>query len=187
MTVYCNEGEIARVIFPDGSIQDFPDTPVNIQISEEIGYQCQRIIITVTFNSFGGIRKETNGYYYGEILGWRSNGTSIEFLCRGSDRQGGGCRIDIGWRYGFNYGGFLITEPRDFIYQTDGYEIIPTKYRIRIVGSSGGELFNQLFDSPDYSVECISGCSENEIDCNDCCLDCEDILNQVCTIKSIFG
>jgi hypothetical protein len=46
MPVFCTSGQKARVTFPDGSVGDFDDTPINIECKPiAVGFRIGKIII----------------------------------------------------------------------------------------------------------------------------------------------
>jgi hypothetical protein len=73
----------------------------------------------------------------------------------------------------------------DWYFNSSGVRQLP-KYRIKVFNLSGIELFNQLFDNPNYSVECIQGCPPNTLDCGDCCLPCDEIFNSISDIRRLI-
>lgn len=59
----------------------------------------------------------------------------------------------------------------------------------KLIINDGGIIFEYSLRD-ENSVEVIeyecNQCPENTLDCEDCCLPCDDILNRICNIKNIF-
>jgi hypothetical protein len=54
MPIHCTTGQIARVTFPDNSVRDFPDTPIDIAVKAEYS-RCTRVTISYrVFFEFNG-------------------------------------------------------------------------------------------------------------------------------------
>jgi hypothetical protein len=175
MASYCQAGDTARVTFPDGSILDFTDTPVEITVRREDGIPPQ----------FGTVLAQTDGGGY-ELLGsffapifdvyyvvqgrsWNlrvSHSAGVTTVGGGSTGGRPFTRVITGWY--FNAGGIIR----------------PPKYRVKIINFISSEVFNQLFDSPNYLVECVQGCPQGTLDCGDCCLDCDSINSNLSIIRN---
>ncbi|MBE9059355.1 hypothetical protein [Sphaerospermopsis sp. LEGE 08334] len=214
MATYCQAGDIARVTLPDGSIQNFPDTPINLIVSRESDKE------ELSFNSTSG------PIIYNAPTGWEI----YDFISSGSMRFSQTFPFVSGWYSYFEvipdlsiYGTdpVLLTPSWMNIvgYKVDGYYknkpgLLPrtsinqdwdTNYNdnsgtinitffirkiginIKITGNSGTELFNQSYSTDNYSVECAQGCPPNTLDCGDCCLPCADTYNQISGIRALLS
>lgn len=198
MTLHCQAGDIARVTLPDGSIQEFNDTPIEVTVNTIYNHSGMVDIWTDTAYGTWGFYPPIVGVY--RTFNWQGSGVLtgdfqpidgqegryFYVKCRGRygvhDFYG-----DIGYVFfyqGASWAGFRDS-PSSFTVIGNQQPVQPS-YQIIIVGNSGSQLLNQSYSTNNYSVECIQGCPPNTLDCGDCCLDCEDILIQVCNIKRMF-
>lgn len=181
MALYCDVGQTARVTFPDGSIQDFPG-PINVECTEQIN-DCTYISITTEWTRFDG-RKFTRTD--SRDSPWRY------YLAPDGSRAGiymSNC--SGGQITGENFQLFVAGPPGSVI----GLELVSTSYpfgdpsithNLKIKNLNRDILYDSNFDNCNYLVECIEGCEENQLDCGDCCLPCDEVLDRICNIKNIF-
>ncbi|MTJ11850.1 hypothetical protein FJR11_04410 [Anabaena sp. UHCC 0187] len=178
MPVHCQAGDIARVTFPNGSIQDFADAPVEVTVKREDGIPPQ----------FGTVWAQTNGGTYGLVGSFFAPIFDVYYVVEGRFWN-----LRVSHKAGITNAGGGSTGGRPFTnvitgwYFTSGGVQSPLKYRIKIFNSVGTEIFNQLFDTANYSVNCIQGCPPNTLDCGDCCLDCAEIFNGISSIRKILA
>ncbi|AFZ56916.1 hypothetical protein H6G54_12065 [Anabaena cylindrica FACHB-243] len=180
MAQYCNTGDTARITFPDSSTEEFTDTPVNITAEPDTS-TCASF--TASFNASyiqSGVNfsNRTLGfigrYPYN---GWRFTGSSIEvnnalYLCPpGTSTQWD----DIS-------GGI-----NRYVYEGSLISITPANYKIFVTGASGELLYEGIFPTDNYSVECIEGCPPGTLDCGDCCLPCDEIFNSISDIRALVS
>lgn len=209
MATYCQAGDTARVTFPDGSIQDFTDTPISINVEEKntsevdvsfnanvgaFSYNAPEGLEIIDFISSGSMKfasthPTVNAWYSWKLLisDIGNYGESSIFISATTR----GWLIDDYYR---NKPGML---PRTSINQgwdnnySDNSGILTIKFFLRrvnlnliITGNSGSILFNQSFSSNEYSVECLQGCPPNTLDCGDCCLPCSSIFNLLAALRA---
>jgi hypothetical protein len=178
MTNHCQIGDIARVTFPDGNIQDFNNTPVEITVKREDGQTPQ----------FGTVMAQTDGGVYGLVGSFFAPIYDVYYVVEGRFWN---LRVShaagISTAGGGSTGGRPFTRTITGWYFNSGGTIRPPKYRIKIINSIGTEVFNQLFDNPNYLVECVKGCPPNTLDCGDCCLPCDEVFNKISDIRRLLS
>jgi hypothetical protein len=57
---------------------------------------------------------------------------------------------------------------------------------VRIKDSFGQEIYLDINAACNWNVECLSACPPNTLDCNDCCLDCGEVINKISSIRNIL-
>jgi hypothetical protein len=205
MPQFCTNGQIARVTFPDGVIRDYPG-PINLECFESYGNKNEQTTLAIgrradQFDILyfgyqpGSFRYDFYiGGYLADIQGiFRDtnytpiNNTPGNFFvrCRGMINQPGSGAY--GW---FPLGDFSNYPVGNvLIYAASGvYDIRQKRYRIEIKDSSGLLLFEQgNFTNNNYSVNCVSVCPLNTIDCGDCCLDCQSTFNSISDIRRLIS
>lgn len=193
MPVYCNEGEIARVTLPDGSVQDFPG-PIDIEIvSTNVDCNLQYLVLIDYTSAWRG---DPSNFTASSFQIWCYPPVVDVFFVIINTSLG----IDIISR---QYGNDCWPQPIQVRVLTSGQTIggtlswqiinqrytkpwLTPSYKISIYSLEGILLFSSTYESNNYLVECVAGCSENEIDCGDCCLPCDEVLDRVCNLKLLF-
>ncbi|WP_414551472.1 hypothetical protein [Anabaena sp. CCY 0017] len=190
MAQFCNQGDTARVTFPDGSIQDFTDTPINI-ICEDIprpdcepfsitydAYYSDFGVITVYRTTSAGRRLPYEGIRvqpgYPWIIEAKTRGLAFSF-----------CEDETKWQ---SIAGRPQRTDRifvDAILVSLNYTNPDPGKIIKVFGSAGDELFSAEFPNCNYSVECLEECPPNTLDCGDCCLQCDSVLSAIKNIRSL--
>ncbi|AFZ57657.1 hypothetical protein H6G54_26765 [Anabaena cylindrica FACHB-243] len=177
MASYCNAGDIARITLPDNSTEEFTDTPINVTTEPDTS-PCGSF--TAIFNA-SYIQSGVNfpnktlsfiGKY--PYNGWRFTGSSLEInsalyhcppgtITQWDDISGGINRV---------------------VYEGSLVGITPANYKIIVTGASAEILYEGLFSTNSYSIECIEGCPEGSLDCGDCCLDCDSVSSGLSNIRN---
>jgi len=187
MATYCNIGDIARVTFPGGSIQDFSDTPIEVFVNTMYGSTGMvDVWLDTGMGGWGfyppvlGVFYKTGGNYT-HINGNR--GYDFYVLCKG--RYG---YVYFNGDYGYAPLGYVAWghSPSRFSVSQNG-QPSPKTYQIIIKGNNGNELLKQTYSTNNYTVDCIQGCPPNTLDCGDCCLDCNSIFNSISDIRRLIA
>ncbi|MTJ12220.1 hypothetical protein FJR11_06340 [Anabaena sp. UHCC 0187] len=189
MPVHCQAGDIARVTFPDGSILNFADTPINITCENNFN-QCTLCTIRIRYSRWdsatGTETVERNLYHRWTIDGIRINplnNKEIQIKSRGGEYDG--CPT-LEWR--FVNMSIAVSRPWYFtkveILSISGTS---TGKLIKVSNTANDLLFSGNFANCNYSVQCVSGCPPNSLDCGDCCLDCAEIFNGISAIRKILA
>ncbi|MTJ14870.1 hypothetical protein FJR11_20280 [Anabaena sp. UHCC 0187] len=196
MPVHCQAGDIARVTFPDGSIQDFTDTPISVTIESD-DLTCQaRWNFEFTYTHVGDSRtqRKSLGTYWTKYYGYRiirpitssGFGYAVEILSHGAALWT--CSQTAIWERIITVSGGFIENPvftsLGLSYKAPAYTL---KYKISVYSATGNLLFSGTYNSAIYTVECIQGCPPNTLDCGDCCLDCASIFNGISAIRKILA
>ncbi|MCC2695806.1 MULTISPECIES: hypothetical protein [unclassified Nodularia (in: cyanobacteria)] len=179
MVQYCQIGETARVTLPNGSIQNYTDTPINITCEPEYEECAQgRVSFSFTQLFFGSrISNGGNAFFREPYGGIRINGNDIEILSRNIG-SGAPC-LELAWRKYSTY-----PSPADLAVTSLVRGTPFLGNRLIIIGASGALLLNELFDTCGYSVECNPGCPAGSLDCGDCCLNCDSIFNAISGLRA---
>jgi hypothetical protein len=188
MAQFCEQGDTARVTFPDLSVIDFTDTPINIDFAAVCRdyYQVSYRVTAVTQDN--------------EILNINQNG-NFRFPF-------GGFRINPNqpdnWQY-LGIGTYPYQDCMPYEWRSIGTLTLTTITAITIISSSlianwntapftiritnlqGDLLFTQQYNNKNYSVQCLQGCPPNTLDCGDCCLPCDEIFNSVSDIRRLVA
>lgn len=210
MVTYCQAGDTARVTLPDGSIQDFSDTPITIDFtrsySEAIvnfnvnsgafSYNSPSGLEVYNFISSGAMKFAPQ---HPTVDGWWSWKEVISDIGNYGEDSTNIAANFPGWKIDDYYRNKLGMLPKNSIYQTwdtnylDNSGTITIKFFLRsiegiliVTGNSGNILFNQSYSTDNYTVECIQGCPPNTLDCGDCCLDCNLIFNSISDIRRLI-
>ncbi len=178
MASYCTAGETARVTFPNGSIQEFVDTPINISVNQDL-IRCGAYTLKIvgSYIQAGALFRNqqislTGKEFFGGI---RLNGYTLEIF----DNLYNCPAQSPAWRNAHTF-------TRDYLSFQLLEKISNANYRIIITGKNGDELHNQTYSTNNYSVECI-GCPDGTLNCGDCCLPCEGTFNQISEIRSLLS
>jgi hypothetical protein len=193
---YCNEGETATVTFPDGSVESFSDTPIEISCVPIQGIRCQAYTgtITVRYNSGVSCQNCINTYqvdpFWGEYLPppYRrptNPATWAAVIARGRTTRA--CRSDLVETVIFSRSWIAILEILDWNFYPVDETVLdpPTVWWIRVFGATGQMLFSAEFQDCNYSVECL-GCPPRTINCGDCCLDCQSTFNSISSLRNMI-
>ncbi|MBC5797134.1 hypothetical protein H5968_18735 [Sphaerospermopsis sp. LEGE 00249] len=185
MVTYCQAGDTARVTLPDGSIQDFSDTPITINV-EYIGefennYDPQGYRITFwSTNNNKYLSPICYEYKIVNYYGWAI--WNMQWMTAVYWRDCEGI-----WQ-GVNA---IYPSAPDLLVDksvTCGNPETPLGgVHLTITGNSGTILLSQSYSTNNYSVECIQGCPPNTLDCGDCCLDCNSIFNSISDIRRLIS
>jgi hypothetical protein len=187
MAAYCQAGDTARVTFPDGSIQDFTNTPISISVLPE--YE-RYSLVTVQFRvflnnyAFFGTHTERLRVPFGGIRQSPVRPGLIQALCHGfydfmSPQE------PQYWQDIVDYSQFSVSEIAILSVTYDPIKFLG--YRFLILDFTEVEIWNQLYSTDNYSVECIQGCPANTLDCGDCCLPCDEIFNSISDIRRLIS
>ncbi|MFM2064704.1 MAG: hypothetical protein RLZZ507_4375 [Cyanobacteriota bacterium] len=186
MTTYCNPGDTARVTFPDGSVRDFSNTPIDISVGEDYPI-CPTYTVNVSYTQVRSDGFVQNGVRLGRrlpvrayVTGDNSQSYIVDTVCSGGQPTGERFALLTAGSPGV-IRSLVITGITNSL---TAAPVTPT-YRITVT-SDGTNLFTGSFNNPNYSVECITSCPPNTLDCGDCCLDCEDIFYKLCNINQLF-
>ena len=215
MPTFCTAGQTARVTFPDGSIQDFTDSPIEVTVTPKYSStNCASLRITVEFEVASANNIYVNGVWKG--YGYEAVWTLYQFfvynpfngllfkdksqavfdgrtfykklftICRGFEVTPYICRTLGEYQNSSNHAGFSGNYRNLKVYK-GSVQLSPASYQITVTNSSSVQLFSQSFSSDNYSVSCIATCPPNSLDCGDCCLDCASIFNGLSAIRKIIA
>ena len=185
MASYCNIGDTARVTFPDGSIQLFRDTPISIEI--EYLEECQNATLHFTYTKINPYTNEVEKKQgYAQIKLPVGNSLLIDeykwkifAYCRGNIYQ---CYPPYWHQIAlFRGGGDVLTAEID--------KVVPhanSSVKIIVKNTSGNILYQNIYDTSDYSVDCIESCPEGTLNCGDCCLPCGEVSNKISTARKLL-
>ncbi len=184
----CDSGERARITFPDGTVQEFTDTPITVESTK---------LPAGELGTSGGLYYKTAGsssftYYNGQVYGavfdvyvyshppfWTIQSLSNTNSATGDFSPTPGTR---------NHGTTTFeTVVTDWYFLPDGGIPLRPKYEITVTGNSGNQLFQQVFETDQYSFECLAGCPPGTLDCGDCCLDCQQVHTQLVSIRVLLN
>ncbi|MBD2628842.1 hypothetical protein [Trichormus variabilis] len=190
---YCQAGETARVTFPDSSVQDF-SAPIAVEINSEFGDSGQRYDYLMDYLYYdifnpSGILLSTNGQLRAPIYSpYIISGEGFWQIWISSHTDSGGSYSATPVERLLIQGNFTSRRPQSVSIQ--GIKIslngvdIPPKYRFKVRAiSSNLLLFEEVYPSQNFSVECLQGCPPNTLDCGNCCLDCASIFNALSGLK----
>jgi hypothetical protein len=189
MATFCQPGDTARVTLPDGSIQNFIDTPITITCNPEYA-ECSTATVNYSFTyhrlgvNISGTAQSGIRLPFQEIRIRPTDNRFIEGFCRGNSSVS--C-VSLRWttiNSVANISSAYYTQVAIISIIPSGN---PTGNRLIITGASGNQLFNQVFSSCNYSVECIPpGCPPGTLDCNDCCLNCDSVFNEISSLRALI-
>lgn len=194
MSTHCDAGDIARVTFPTGTIEDFTDTPVNITCTDEYP-NCSRFLVTFRYQfAFANGNPAGSPASTTQLL-WSTNNASnftTRVILDGSTRRGQvyckGANTSCGTE-----GWYTVVSSASNFYLFEITSIVPyqsnpdKQKRIKVIGYSGTELHSALYSNCSYSVECLEPCPEGTLDCGDCCLSCDETFNQISAMRAILA
>ena len=187
MPIYCNDSDYtqSRVTFPDSSVETFP-SPIEITCEEQIPFPRWITINTTAVRGDGVVLTDSRLYWYtGETIQYKidtNNNGTLE-------------RLRLFWRRSRFEAHFWANVALSSVESQGGiasysYTVDSgsnNQFLITVKDLDGNILFDEEYDNCNYSVECLEGCGENELDCGDCCLNCDDLLPRVCNLEILFG
>lgn len=194
MAVYCNPGEIARVILPDGAIQTYSNVPITVDCKPVYGSTCENLTVGLgypgRYDNYVRIIGEItdvyplDGWRYGLTYGIYRGGSQSGWICQNLEERG---LIYNPWSY-YVLSYIVYSHDREIWLKDERQGIDnPTSYQLTIKDKDELILLNQSYTNCNYLVECLEGCPPNHIKCDDgCCLDCEDVFYKLCNIKRLF-
>lgn len=208
MSTYCQEGNTARVTFPDGEIAEYLNAPIQVMVEESL--HLFRIYNAFEFwsdNGSGGF-KAGQGSGYTNI--WAEPSDINQPFFKTYNTSPGNIREYSFWINAFRFQNSASKEdiylrgyqnPLNpffikpwFLYNggADFYEILPfvgnqplfqPSYTIKVSDRDNNLLKEKTYSSNEYLVECV-GCPPNTLDCGDCCLPCDSIFNAISSMRS---
>ncbi|WP_414530809.1 hypothetical protein [Nodularia chucula] len=210
MAVYCQEGETARVTFPDGEILDYLNTPIRVEVEEHLHlYRAYTALELWGDNAAGGY-KISQSQGYSNIWARPSELNNPYF--KNYITSPGNNREYSAWITAYLYSNsaneteiFLrgYSTPRNplfvkpwFAYQagTQWFEMLPylqnvpgfdPKYTISVFDKDDLLLTLKVYNSDEYFVDCL-GCPPRHINCQPCCLPCDSTFNSISSIRELI-
>ena len=186
MPNYCSAGENARITFPNGSVQDFSDVPITVDVVQNpVGTQGTRGSMYYK-RSTGGNYIFFNGTLYAFVFDVYVVTDGTFYTAQSLSNTTSGDQFTTTPTVNNHGSPTFAYEIEDWYWVADGSteQLRPT-YTITVTGDSGTQLFQNTFDNPNYSVECVEGCPPGTIDCGDCCLPCDETFNEVSSIRKM--
>ncbi|YAF95170.1 MAG: hypothetical protein AB3A66_21740 [Nodularia sp. CChRGM 3473] len=191
MASYCEIGQTAKVNLPSGGVLSFNENlPINITCNDEYP-DCQRVSVSYTYTtrrSNGSLDiRNGSGIYWGPIGGLRivanssnPNNVNIQMKSRAAFNN---CIAYDWYNLVTNLSNYVSSE----ITNVQPYGSTPPfQKRLIITDSLGNELHSALYSDCNYFVECIEGCPPGTLDCGDCCLTCNDVFNEISSIRALL-
>ncbi len=188
MTQFCEIGNTARVTFPDGSVQEFSDTPVSIScvdvpVNLSSPVRCWGWRGTTANNSKWAF------FSCAKVASWQVSSPGFS-----QPYRDGGRVLLTSFFTGTTEIAFIPNDAARILFAT-GYTQISGNCAtscmnenlnkiITVTGNTGASLFEGEFATCNYSVECSSGCPPGTLDCGDCCLNCNDIFNSISSLRA---
>ncbi|MBW4556408.1 MAG: hypothetical protein KME59_10790 [Trichormus sp. ATA11-4-KO1] len=186
MASYCEIGQTAKVTLPNGEVLSFNENlPINITCKDEYP-DCQLVTVTykyvqqgsggtlhstqrsiIVWSPVGGLRTVPNGIY-----------TNVQMQSRGGFNS---CIAYDWYNLVANLTNFVSAE----ILSVVPYGSTPPQKKLIIKDFLNNELHNALYSNCNYLVECLEGCPPGTLDCGDCCLTCNDVFNEISSIRAL--
>ncbi|MDB9374304.1 hypothetical protein [Nodularia sphaerocarpa] len=190
MTTYCANGQTATLLIPGEIEKIYQKTPITVECFSRVWVYFDFTVISSTTGKASTSRERVIGYLSDLTpppyrISNNGSGKISEFYWDGGNRLtytqnramwvgsiAGGQASDT-WIFS-NFEVQLAPPPYGYSY--------PASY-LRI-SDSDGLLFQVTITNAfcNYEVEC-SGCEERQMDCGDCCLDCDSIFNLISSLR----